>query len=89
MSVSLSPACAGGYFLDEFLCGQLGVTRALGNFTSDSIAVKQPADRLKFRTSSDGQPLQFGGPLIAGMFDKTTVAGCSPALYRFGQMINL
>ena len=63
----LPSAGAGGYFLDEFLCGQLGVTRALGNFTSDTIAVKQPADRLKYRTSSDGQPLQFGGPLIAGV----------------------
>lgn len=59
-------ACAGGYFLDEFLCGQLGVTRALGNFTSDAAAAKQPDDRLKYRTSSDGQPLAFGGPLIAG-----------------------
>ena len=59
-------ACAGGYFLDEFLCGQLGVTRALGNFTSDAAAAKQPDDRLKYRTSSDGQPLTFGGPLIAG-----------------------
>ncbi|CAK0783808.1 hypothetical protein CVIRNUC_007008 [Coccomyxa viridis] len=56
---------AGGYFLDEFLCGQLGVTRALGNFTPDIIALKQPSDRLKYRTSSDGQPLTFGGPLIA------------------------
>ena len=53
--------------MDEFLCGQLGVTRALGNFTPDIIALKQPSDRLKYRTSSDGQPLTFGGPLIAGV----------------------
>ncbi len=64
--MSLPPVCAGGYFLDEFLCGQLGVTRALGNFTSDAIAMKLPSDRLKYRTSSDGQPLEFAGPLIAG-----------------------
>ena len=54
---------------EGFLNGQLTVTRGLGDFSPDAPALLQQRvgrDRLKYRASLDGEPLQLLGPLTSG-----------------------
>ncbi len=56
---------------EGFLNGQLTVTRGLGDFGPDApaAALQQPPrarERLKYRSSLDGEPLQLMGPLTSG-----------------------
>ncbi|CAL8461814.1 g1345 [Coccomyxa elongata] len=58
-------AAAGGYVCGEgFLNGQLTVTRALGDFHPELLAVQRARDRLKYCVS-DQEPLELTGPLTS------------------------
>ena len=54
---------------EGFLNGQLTVTRGLGDFSPAAPALllqQRGRDRLKYRASLDGEPLQLLGPLTSG-----------------------
>lgn len=57
---------AGGYVCGEgFLNGQLTVTRALGDFHPELLALQRTRERLKYRVS-DKEPVELTGPLTSG-----------------------
>lgn len=63
----MGAGAAGGYVCGEgFLNGQLTVTRALGDFHPELLAMQRTKERLKYR-ASDKEPLELTGPLTSGM----------------------
>ena len=51
---------------EGFLNGQLTVTRGLGDFHPDALGAQRARERLKYRASSEAEPLQLCGPLTSG-----------------------
>lgn len=72
---SLTKDCfhlAGGFVCGEgFLNGQLTVTRALGDFHPELLAMQRTRERLKYRVD-DTEPLQLTGPLTSGVTSDVT-----------------